>query len=235
MPGNRAGESMDLEKRSVRVDTKISVSSLWVIPISRSASPGDVLILAHGAGAGMQHEFMADFQQRLGEAGNQTVLFNFPYKEAGRTAPDPRARLEETFEAVIRDVLDSCGHSRQIIIGGKSMGGRIASYLAARDRDRFKALLFLGYPLHPPRRPELLRTTHWKDIRSPALFIQGTRDPFCQLQLLDREVADFGGRAEIYPVEGGDHSFNVPKKLGKSKNEVRAEICSRIQQWQRDI
>ena len=178
----------------------------------------------------MDHEFMVDFQSRLTEAGHLTIRFNFPYKELGRRAPDRRPRLEATFRAVLKGLRDSAMNTARVFVGGKSMGGRIASYLAASG-ENVSGLVFLGYPLHPPKRPQQLRTSHWEDIRCPALFIQGTRDALCSLDLLGTELKRFGGPTHVHFIEGGDHSFKTLKKLGRTRVQVRGEICEEIQRW----
>ena len=173
---------------------------------------------------------MVDFQRRLAEAGNLTILFNFPYKEQGRRAPDRQPRLEAALRAVLNRLRASQLHPSRVFLGGKSMGGRIASHVAASGEE-LDGLLFLGYPLHPPRRPEKLRTSHWPKIHCPGLFIQGTRDPLCDLDLLRRELQGFGGPATVFVVEGGDHSFRTPAKLGRTPDAVRSEVGREIKRW----
>ena len=221
---------MDLQNRSIEVEEGMAVSSVWAVPSAYEPDRGTALILAHGAGADMNHEFMVDFQTRLTEVGNLTIRFNFPYKEQGRRAPDRRPRLEATFRAVLKGLRDSRLNAARVFIGGKSMGGKIASYLAASGED-VSGLVFLGYPLHPPNRRQQLRTSHWEEIRCPALFIQGTRDALCGLDLLSTELNKFGGLTQVHVVEGGDHSFKTLKKLGRTPVQVRDEISQEIQQW----
>ena len=221
---------MDLQNRSIEVEEGMAVSSVWAVLSAYEPDRGTALILAHGAGADMNHEFMVDFQTRLTEVGNLTIRFNFPYKEQGRRAPDRRPRLEATFRAVLKGLRDSRLNAARVFIGGKSMGGEIASYLAASGED-VSGLVFLGYPLHPPNRRQQLRTSHWEEIRCPALFIQGTRDALCGLDLLSTELNKFGGLTQVHVVEGGDHSFKTLKKLDRTPVQVRDEISQEIQQW----
>ena len=221
---------MDLQGRSIKVANDMAVSSVWAVPSGYDPDHGTALILAHGAGTDMNHEFMVDFQRRLAEAGLLTIRFNFPYKEQGRRAPDRRPRLEATFRAVCKELRDCPLNAARLFIGGKSMGGRIASYLAASEED-VSGLVFLGYPLHPPNRQQQLRTSHWKKIQCPALFIQGTRDALCNLDLLGTELKHFGGPTEAHFIEGGDHSFKTLKKLGRTQAQVRDEISEEIQRW----
>ena len=122
-----ADRSMDLQSKSIKVEDDIAVSSVWAVPSGYDPEHGTALILAHGAGADMNHEFMVDFQHRLAEAGLLTIRFNFPYKEQGRRPPDRRPRLEATFRAVLKELRVCPLNAGRIFIGGKSMGGRIAS------------------------------------------------------------------------------------------------------------
>ncbi len=218
---------MSSETRKIKVNGGWEVGSSWILPENYA---GQALILAHGAGAGMDHEFMCWFHEALGRAGLLSVKFNFPYIESGRRAPDPRGRLEATYRAVLAQVAEHPAAPRQIFIGGKSMGARISSYLAA-DGSALAGLVFLGYPLHPPGRPDRPRTDHWPRISRPCLFLQGTRDSLCRLDLLKPALQSLGGTVRLHIVEGGDHSFRVLKKSGRTQEEVRDEILDAIQGW----
>jgi uncharacterized protein len=165
------------------------------------------LVVAHGAGAGMDHPFLAGFCRAMGEAGVATVRFNFPYVERGRRSPDPERVLRETWLAAFEDATGRAG-SRRVFAGGKSLGGRIASMCAA-DGMPASGLVFLGYPLHPPGKPDRLRAEHLARIMVPMLFLQGTRDPFARPDLLVGVLKTLGDRATLVPIEGGDHSFRV--------------------------
>jgi predicted alpha/beta-hydrolase family hydrolase len=159
-----------------------------------------------------------------------SVKFNFPYTEARRRAPDPRPVLERCYRAV----LDAVSNDRTlapslIAIGGKSLGGRIASYLAANGAP-VRALLLLGYPLHPAGRPEALRAEHLPAISVPTLFVQGSRDPLCDLDRLRDAVAPMP-RATLHVVEGGDHSFRRPRRMGQDDAAVWGEIVGIAARW----
>jgi uncharacterized protein len=165
------------------------------------------LLVAHGAGAGMQSPFLIGFCMAMAEARVTTVRFNFPYIERGRKAPDREPVLRETWLAVFDEV--ARGSRRPVLAGGKSLGGRIASMCVA-DGMAAVGLVFLGYPLHPPGKPERLRAEHLERIQVPMLFIEGTRDPFADLGILRGILEPLGDRATLEIVEGGDHSFKVP-------------------------
>jgi uncharacterized protein len=177
---------------------------MWIDPPGADA----VLVLAHGAGSGMRAPFMAGVAEGVGHLGVATLRFEFPYMQAGRRAPDrPQVLLDSWREAFAEGVERADG--RPVFAGGKSMGGRIASMAAAEGMPA-AGLLFLGYPLHPPGRPEKIRDAHLDAVTAPMLFMQGSRDPFARPDLLAGVIARLGPRARYVEVTGGDHSFRVP-------------------------
>ncbi|HEX3331660.1 MAG TPA: alpha/beta fold hydrolase [Gaiellales bacterium] len=177
---------------------------MWIDPSGADA----VLVLAHGAGSGMRTPFMAGFAEEIGRLGVATLRFDFPYMQAGRRAPDrPPVLLDAWREAFAEGVARAGG--RPVFAGGKSMGGRIASMAAAEGMPA-AGLVFLGYPLHPPGRPEKIRDAHLPDVPVPMLFLQGSRDSFARPDLLAGVLSRLGPRAEHVEIAGGDHSFRVP-------------------------
>jgi len=191
------------------------------------------LILAHGAGAGHDSGFMIEFASGISARGVECVTFNFAYTEQRRRAPDPAAVLEACWLAVAAAVRDRIG-DRPLFIGGKSMGGRIASQVAARQEASsldLHGLLFLGYPLHPPGRPTQLRVAHWPSVRQPALFVQGTRDSFGTPDELRVHLPSYGGRADLLVVEGGDHSLKPPRSAKRGAAETYSGIQDEIAGW----
>jgi predicted alpha/beta-hydrolase family hydrolase len=180
------------------------------------------LIIAHGAGGPMYSSFITFFHRGLAEKGYLTVKFNFPYMEARRKVPDKREILEANYRQVIEEVKASTYRPRRIFVGGKSMGGRIASQVVASGVD-VEGLFFLGYPLHRPGRPDMLRDEHLYRIERPMLFLSGTMDQFAKKELLDGVVSKLCERAEMHWIEGGDHSFNTRQgedALAKTYDEV---------------
>jgi len=155
----------------------------------------------------MDHPFLAGFCRSMGEARVATMRFNFPFIERGRRSPDPERVLRETWLAAFEAASERTS-GRGVLAGGKSLGGRIASMCAA-DGMPAAGLVFLGYPLHAPGKTEKLRAEHLERILVPMLFLQGTRDPFANPDLLKEVLAKLGDRAVLEPVEGGDHSFRV--------------------------
>jgi predicted alpha/beta-hydrolase family hydrolase len=190
------------------------------------------LVLAHGAGAGQSHHFMVSFARAFAERGIDTVTFNFPYTERGRRLPDRAPVLEACYGAVV-DRVHAQRTAERLVIGGKSMGGRVATQLAAHDPARaahLAGIVCLGYPLHPPGKPERLRTEHLGDVPCPILFVQGGRDAFGTPEQLEPFVAALP-QATLQPVEAGDHSFKVPKRLGRPQDEVYAEVQDAVVKW----
>ncbi|MGH2591250.1 MAG: alpha/beta hydrolase family protein, partial [Actinomycetota bacterium] len=196
-----------------------SVRTAWIRP----RTPVATLILAHGAGAGMDHPFLAGFCRAMGEEGVATLRFNFPYMERGRRSPDPERVLREAWLAAF-DAATAKARGGAVLAGGKSLGGRIASMCAA-DGMPAAGLVFLGYPLHPPGKPERVRDEHLYRIEAPMLFLHGSGDPFADGGLLRKVVRKIGPRARIEEIEGGDHSFNVRGRRGDPR-EVGAGLAA---------
>ncbi len=195
---------------------------------------GITIILGHGAGANQLSPIMRLFASGLAERGFDSVTFNFAYMEKGRRVPDPKAKLEGCYRAVIEAAHE---HKKlkgnRVVIGGKSMGGRIASQVAATEEyaEKLAGLVFLGYPLHPPGKPEQLRDAHLKDIRAPMLFVQGSRDAFGTEEEIRAVIKRLRLPATLYAIEGGDHSLKIPKSLGIPQDEVYKLAMDEISDW----
>ena len=203
-------------------------------PAATGNRAGVTLILGHGAGADQTSGFMVAFANALAERGIDIVTFNFLYTELRRRIPDPNARLESCWRAVIEIVRSRItSHADSLAIGGKSMGGRIASQVAAGEGRGLAGLVFLGYPLHPPGRPDRLRAAHLGDVKAPMLFVQGTRDPFGTSAELEPIISQLDPAADLFVVEGGDHSFKVPKSAGVRQQYVYSAIQDLIETWLR--
>jgi hypothetical protein len=187
------------------------------------------VILGHGAGGDRRTPLLVRTAEALAAAGRQAVLYNFIYSDQGRRAPDPADVLEATTHAVGDFVSRELGAAR-IVHGGKSMGGRIASQAVAKGAAA-DALVFLGYPLHPPGRTDALRDRHLGAVGVPMLFVQGTRDAFARMDLLERVIATLGDKATLHVVEGGDHSFAVPRSGGRTKAEAEKEVIDTVLGW----
>lgn len=192
-----------------------------------------LLILAHGAGAGQSSRFMVEVASALAARGLHVVTFDFPYVEARRRVPDRPNVLEATWRAVLSTVMarpDLAG--LPVFAGGKSMGGRIASQVAAEGwSDRLAGLVFFGYPLHPPGQPDKRRDRHLPDVTCPMLFVQGERDAFGNAGEIRGLVATLP-RAELYLVAGADHSLATPKRgAAPDRASVFAAIEDHVAGW----
>lgn len=206
---------------------QVAVSAAFESP----ADPWAAVALAHGAGAGMDHPFLVGFARALREHGLATLRFNFPYLEAGRRMPGPATHAVLTWRAVFADLATRAG-GVPLVAAGKSYGGRMASMAAAESVIAPAALVYLGYPLHPPGNIEKLRTAHLPHVTAPQLFVEGTNDPFIQpLAQLEDAVAACQD-AEITWITGGGHSFEV-KGAKRPADEVSAGLAPRVADWLR--
>jgi predicted alpha/beta-hydrolase family hydrolase len=188
---------------------------------ARPPSPTATIVVAHGAGAGMDHPFLVGFSRACVDEGLASLRFNFSYIESGRRSPDTEAVLRDAWRAAFAAASDRADGGA-VWVSGKSLGGRIASMCAADGEIAPAGLVFLGYPLHPPGKPERVRDEHLYRIEVPMLFLQGTSDPFASPDVLGRVLAKLGDRATFVPLEGGGHSFEVrgrkrdPREAGAS-------------------
>ena len=192
------------------------------------------LILAHGAGAPQLHPFMVTFARAFSERGVDAVTFNFLYAEQRRKVPDRMPQLVACYRAVIEAARAELPSARErLFIGGKSMGGRAATHVAAADAALDLAgLVLLGYPLHPPGRADRLRDAHLPEVRRPMLFVQGSRDTFGTPSELKPILASLEPLPTLHHVEGGDHSFKVSGRDARSRQAaVYAEIQDTVADW----
>ena len=224
----------ETETRQVTVAPGEAVTArLYHAPASRRA--GVALILAHGAGAGQASPVMVRCAAGLAARGIDAVTFNFLYTERGRRLPDKNDRLEACWRAVIAAMRgEPALAGSRLAIGGKSMGGRIASQVAAGGAvGDLAGLVLLGYPLHPPGKPERLRSAHLPRVAAPMLFVQGERDSFGTPDELAPVINALAPRAELYTVIGGDHSFKLRKSDGLSQAEAESAIQDKVERWLR--
>ena len=219
------------EQRPIAVEGGESVSAVVAWPQTRASDDAPAVILAHGAGNDMQSPFLSAVHEGLAHRGYVAVKFNFPYTEKARRAPDRPAVLEACYRHVLRAVRnDERIGARRIVIGGKSLGGRIASHLAAQG-EAIAGLILLGYPLHPPHKMDQLRIAHLGNIRVPMLFFCGTRDALCDLELLRQTLGGLSAPVALHVIEGGDHSFILPKTMRRSPVDVSTEIVDVGARW----
>lgn len=194
-----------------------------------------LLVLGHGAGAGMSHPFMGALAEELAAAGVATFRYQFPYMQERRRVPDSPAVLTATVAAAVRAAAEAAP-GLPLLAGGKSMGGRMTSQAATeRPLDGVRGLVFFGFPLHPPKRPGTKRAEHLAKVGVPMLFLQGTRDELADLNLLRPITTKLGSQATLHIIEGADHSFHVLKKSGKSDAEVLGELAETTASWAKKL
>jgi uncharacterized protein len=193
------------ERISIAVPERGPVSGVYARPRGADAT----LVVAHGAGAGMDHPFMSGFTRAVNELGMATLRFNFLYVEAGKRAPDRAPVAIETWRAAFDAAAGRAKTGEPVWAGGKSFGGRMASMAVAEGMPA-SGLIFLGYPLHAPGKPDAPRAAHLAEIDVPMLFLQGTRDPFANKEVLQPVLKGLGDRATYRPIQDGGHSFETP-------------------------
>jgi predicted alpha/beta-hydrolase family hydrolase len=200
--------------------------------------PGDaeaLLVLAHGAGAGMRHHFMEDVAEKLAARGIATLRYQFPYMEKGIKRPDNETLLTTAVRAAVGAAREQ-DPDLPLFAGGKSMGGRMTSIAASKEPiDGLRGLVFFGFPLHAAGRPSAERGKHLYSTNLPLLFLQGSRDTLADLRLLEPVCKGLGKRAELFVVEGGDHSFHMLKSSGRSDDQVLDEIVSKAAAWMKGL
>lgn len=221
----------DAKPVTIAVDDATRVSGLLQAPANVRAC----YVLAHGAGAGMKHAFMAAVANELAERGIATLRYQFPYMEKGGKRPDPPKLAHAAVRAAVAEAARLVP-KLPLIAGGKSFGGRMTSQAqAAAALPGVRGLAFLGFPLHPAGRPSQERAEHLFDVQIPMLFLQGSRDPLATLDQLEPVCKTLGKRATLEIFPDADHSFHVPAKTGRKDPEVRADVLNRLAAWTDNI
>ncbi|HKE43210.1 MAG TPA: alpha/beta family hydrolase [Steroidobacteraceae bacterium] len=212
---------------TLQVGDNLQVSGLLQGP----AQPRSCYVLAHGAGAGMRHPFMAAVAADLDALGIATLRYQFPYMEQRSKRPDPPARCHATVRAAVTEAARLLP-GVPLFAGGKSFGGRMTSQAQALSPlPGVHGLAFLGFPLHPPGKPSVERGEHLLDVHIPMLFLQGARDEFASLDLLQALLVRLGERATLRLSADADHSFHVPARSGRSDAQVRSELLRELAAW----
>jgi predicted alpha/beta-hydrolase family hydrolase len=215
------------QKLKLHVDGADAVSALLLLPPAARAC----FVFAHGAGAGMSHEFMERVSAGLADRGVATLRYQFPYMESGGRRPDVPAIAHATVRAVVGEAARRCA-GLALFAGGKSFGGRMTSQAQAiTPLPGVRGLAFLGFPLHPAGKPSDTRARHLGDVRIPLLFIQGTRDKLAKYELLEPVVKRLVPLASLHPVAEADHSFHVLARSGRKDGEVMDEVVNTLAAW----
>ena len=217
----------EAESVVVAVDDATRVSALLLVPARARAC----YALAHGAGAGMNHPFMAAVAQELAERGVATLRYQFPYMEKGGKRPDPPKLAHATVRAAVAETARRLP-KLPLVAGGKSFGGRMTSQAQAiAPLSNVRGLAFLGFPLHPAKQPSSERGKHLFDVELPMLFLQGTRDALASLDQLKPLCEALGARADLKLFQDANHSFHVPARTGRKDPQVRAEMLDALVEW----
>jgi uncharacterized protein len=223
--------TINAERIAIAVNEGCRVSAL----LHRPPEAHSLLLLAHGAGAGMQHPFLAAVAEELAALDVATLRYQFPYMEQGSRRPDPPALCHATVRAAVTSA-QVLAPDLALFAGGKSFGGRMTSQAqAAQALPKVRGLAFLGFPLHPPKKPSDTRAEHLAKIEIPMHFLQGSRDEFAELALLEPVVARLGARATLTLIADADHSFHVPARSGRRDPQVRGEMLAALASWMRQV
>lgn len=223
---------MDRRKLTISITEDETVSAILTIPANKKRTYSTGVITAHGAGNDMNNELLAAFTDGLAQAGYPALRFNFPYKEKGQKAPDSQKKLEDTWTAVCRYFQKNIPvNVNHLIAAGKSMGGRVASQMIAEKKLPVDGLIFLGYPLHPAGNPSKIRDAHLYQIEMPILFFAGTKDSLCDMTTLQTVLNKLSATWKLEIIEGGDHSFHIPKSMGIDESSIYERIVKTTTQW----
>src|ERR1700682_94337 len=215
------------QKLKLKVDSANIVSALLLRPLAAGAC----FVFAHGAGAGMAHQFMEQVASGLCDRGIATLRYQFPYMEKASKRPDPPAIAHAAVRAAVEEAARCCS-GLALIAGGKSFGGRMTSQAQAiAPLAGVRGLAFLSFPLHLAGKPSDARAKHLSDVDVPMLFVQGTRDKLAELHLLEPAVKRLGASASRHLVQGADHSFHVPARSGRNNRDVTSEIVGTLSAW----
>jgi uncharacterized protein len=219
------------ERLQIDVPVKGPVSGAYARP------PGarSTIVVAHGAGAGLDHPFMVGFTRGMNDEGVATLRFNFPFMQGEKKrAPDRAPVAIAAWNAAFASARSrATSEDEPIWASGKSFGGRMASMAVAEGAMPAAGLVFLGYPLHPPGKPERVRDEHLYGIEVPMLFVEGTRDPFATAEVLERVIAKLGSKATVHPIEGGGHSFEV-RGAKRDPRETAVSLAPIVAAFMRD-
>jgi predicted alpha/beta-hydrolase family hydrolase len=216
-----------LQSLTIRLSETETVSALLCLPQNARAC----YVFAHGAGAGMNHSFLISVSSGLAERGIATLRYQFPFMERGSKRPDPPAVAHATVRAAVAHAC-SLLPGLPLFAGGKSFGGRMTSQAHAEAAlPQIRGLIFLGFPLHPAKKPSQQRAAHLAQVGCQMLFLQGTRDELAAVDLIRSVTAELGERATLHLFADADHSFHVPARSGQTDQQVQDSLCDAIRDW----
>ena len=219
--------NVDSKPVAIDVNATTRVSGL----LTSAPDSKGCLVVAHGAGAGMSHPFMANLATDLGKRGIATLRYQFPYMEKHGRRPDPPALCHETVRAAV-DAARALLPSLPLFAGGKSFGGRMTSQAqAANPLPQVRGLAFLGFPLHPPKQPSDSRAAHLLKVQVPMLFLQGARDVYAEPDLLNPLITLLAGRATLMLLPDADHSFHVPARSAFTNSQINDDMINALAGW----
>ena len=226
------------ETVSISLGNGETISGIITLPTELPKSSADVFIIAHGQGNGMAHPLLDTFAKDLAAAGHVALRFNFLFREKGKQTTDKKDILYLAWQSAVRFVEQESGLSyNRIFIMGKSLGAKIAALMASEGLLKPAGLIFLGYPLHPMGQVEKIQAEHFANIISPMLFFAGTRDPFCNLAALKAtfNTLNLSAHSRLEIVDGGDHSFEVPKAFYLPTKEIYRHMVKKTLQWHNKV
>jgi predicted alpha/beta-hydrolase family hydrolase len=222
---------MNTQPVSIPLAKKDAVSGMLHHAAAGQPASGYAILLAHGAANDMHNPLIVHMSEGLAARGHTCLRFNFRYRDKQRKSPDTQKVLENTWLAVCDWFRTEYGRNDPLIAAGKSMGGRIAAQLAAEARLPVKRLVFYGYPLHAPGKPDQLRDAHLYHIEQPMLFFSGTRDPFCHLDKLQAVLAKLKASWQLETIVNGNHSFDLPQDNEQTRQATYATILQHSLDW----
>jgi uncharacterized protein len=223
---------MKSKSLAIPIGADEKISAAICTPDSESDNKAVGVIIAHGAGNDMQEPLIIKVCEELADAGYVTLRFNFAYREKGHKTPDSQAKLESTWKSVYSFFTESLPYKfKKVILGGKSMGGRVASQMMAAGKITAQGLILLGYPLHAPGKKDTLRDSHLYEMNIPMLFFAGTRDTLCDLSLLKDVLNKLKASWDLMVIDGGDHSFHLPKSTNLVQEDVYNDVAKKCNGW----
>lgn len=227
---------MKSKKFAIPLGPNEKVSGIVCTPDNEPDDSAVGVIIAHGAGNDMHEPMIVKVCERLADSGHVTLRFNFLYRERGQKSPDSQAKLENTWECIYRFFTELLNYKfKSIIVGGKSMGGRVASQMAAIGKLPADGLILLGYPLHPAGKKDMLRDAHLYNMKIPMLFFAGTRDTLCDLSLLNGVLGKLKASWDLMVIDGGDHSFHLPKSETDKQGRVYEKVAEKCDEWVQSV